>query len=190
MCGASPRRTIQHGTVNEYSNYGCRCDLCREAQHQANVLKMRGHCPRCGSPAWNVTRGQDEHVCSNCRREIQFKQRKPLVHGTPYAYRQGCRCEPCRLESNADRNRRRKEQAARGDIQHGGTTGYSLGCRCDACKEANTVYRRKIRAAKRGETLPAVSPTPELAVVVPTFAERGEGTSLVEVVTQLMKGSE
>ena len=24
-------RVIRHGTVNEYNNYGCRCDRCRDA---------------------------------------------------------------------------------------------------------------------------------------------------------------
>lgn len=27
------RHVIKHGTVNEYSNYGCRCEECRKAHH-------------------------------------------------------------------------------------------------------------------------------------------------------------
>lgn len=33
--------------------------------------------------------------------------------------------------------------------RHGSTTGYGLGCRCRHCKNAETLYRRKFRAAKR-----------------------------------------
>jgi hypothetical protein len=25
------KRVVRHGTVNEYNNYGCRCDRCRDA---------------------------------------------------------------------------------------------------------------------------------------------------------------
>jgi hypothetical protein len=36
-------RVEKHGTTSEYSNYGCRCDACREANRAAHADYMKRH---------------------------------------------------------------------------------------------------------------------------------------------------
>lgn len=37
----------------------------------------------------------------------------------------------------------------RGNWKHGSITGYHKGCRCDLCKEAQSLYKKSLRARKR-----------------------------------------
>lgn len=77
------------------------------------------------------------------------------THGTIYAYRKGCRCDPC-VQENYRRNARWRVRASGQPIPesaHGTANGYKVyGCRCDRCKQARkddaavaTEKRRRLR---------------------------------------------
>jgi hypothetical protein len=40
--GTKPRTGLVHGTCNAYQYYGCRCDLCKTAKHEAYKAKRNG----------------------------------------------------------------------------------------------------------------------------------------------------
>lgn len=72
---------VEHGTVNSYSNYQCRCESCTEAM-RVYAAKMREG--RAG------------------------KDVPDRAHGTPGGYTNyGCRCVPCK-QANKDYYRERK----------------------------------------------------------------------------------
>ena len=79
----------RHGTLNGYSNLGCRCDSCRVAHTRyCAEAKLR-----------RFARGCPEHL-----------------HGTPGGYgNYGCRCRDCTTawtdEHRARRQRRQREDA-------------------------------------------------------------------------------
>lgn len=61
-----------------------------------------------------------------------------MEHGTRFAYKHGCRCEPCiqwkANSKNEKRKRWAKERLAKGDVSHGTSTCYSMcECRCEPC---------------------------------------------------------
>ena len=65
------RKEVAHGTANAYSNHGCRCDACREAN--------------------------TKHVDSWRKRYPDHVPKTEIVHGTPYAYEsRQCRCDSCK----------------------------------------------------------------------------------------------
>jgi hypothetical protein len=79
-------------------------------------------------------------------------------HGTPWSFRNGCRCDDCRQASlgyyRACRARKRAELGLPPFVRFPGRTcglrsTYVHGCRCDDCRRAETTYRRKYRARKR-----------------------------------------
>lgn len=87
------RHVTAHGTVNEYSNYGCRCDACRKAASDYQRKLMAAPCASCGKPVYG--RFRPGAVCRECdadRRRIPF----PEAHGTNAGWRRGCRCDACR----------------------------------------------------------------------------------------------
>jgi hypothetical protein len=75
----------RHGTLNGYTNLGCRCDRCR----QANTIACR---PR--QEAWRRRRGI-------------MPRKLGRTHGLRSTYNAGCRCEPCRGAEREYRTRRR-----------------------------------------------------------------------------------
>lgn len=108
---ANRPRDPRHGTPNGYSNLGCRCRRCREAQTE--YLRARGigpyrtdPCPECGNPKTPVSaRCRD---CENAEREAP--------HGTESRYSR-CGCEECRAA--AAEARRERRHAARVPCSHG-----------------------------------------------------------------------
>lgn len=81
-------REPKHGTVSEYNNHGCRCDLCREA----NKSYRRA-------------------------RRLSYKENKNRIprHGTRNEYSNyGCRCEECRKAYSDIQKRHKESRRARG----------------------------------------------------------------------------
>lgn len=120
-----------HGSYSTYSNHGCRCDPCREANR---AYRKRNRARAC----------VDLHDV--CPHEIEHGKVTSYVH-------HGCRCELCTEARNAYQralHRRRKQKAAtaRGrrklDIPHGTPWGRQLwGCPCRPCRVASAVYNRE-----------------------------------------------
>ena len=108
----NPPHVAQHGTMNEYGNYGCRCDECRTAASEYQRERCAGPCKGgCGRTVWAKHRSG---FCSWCSKD---DVRKPLVHGTSNGYlKKGCRCAECRAWSARVRREYRRthpEQAER-----------------------------------------------------------------------------
>lgn len=68
------------------------------------------------------------------------------AHGTPNAYKRGCRCEACR-SANTQRTREAREQrrlrlvggqVSADQISHGRSAYTNWGCRCETCVSAHT----------------------------------------------------
>lgn len=85
-----PPHEVQHGTWNEYHNYGCRCELCRAAWRDNHRERMH----RLG-----IFRPRSEYLA-----EVRSNL-KPC--GTTASYARGCRCADCRKASAAERRRSR-----------------------------------------------------------------------------------
>src|SRR5690348_7538978 len=91
-------RDRRHGTMNAYSNLGCRCDRCRRAQREWYMQNHAIPCYRCGAMIY--THGTkhraalDERggLCGRCYAETT----RIDVHGTEFLYTRGCRCAACR----------------------------------------------------------------------------------------------
>lgn len=84
--------THWHGTINGYSNYGCRCILCTEA----NNVAVR---------SWRSRRGR------MAVHGPRFPYTRKPRHGTRSEYvHYRCRCDDCR---QAERDYRRSYRAAR-----------------------------------------------------------------------------
>lgn len=201
------RRTVKHGTQNEYQNYGCRCDACKAAGSKYNASKLLGQCPRCGDPMWNVQRGREKSICQNC--EIERKQKMNLKHGTLSMYgRHKCRCDKCRAVSAASqrdyrrrkiaedaegframeaakRRRRKRRQLGIVDID-------------EIMAEVEEVLQKleKVEEERVVEALDTLKPSVFVPTIngngapseVPSFESRGEGKNLIEVVHQLLEG--
>ena len=63
----------RHGTTNGYSNLGCRCDECREANRLGHAKYMA---------------------------QVRAEGRILGEHGSRLAYDSGCRCDKCRTVHN------------------------------------------------------------------------------------------
>ena len=94
----------QHGTVNEYGNYGCRCDECKSAMADYQRTRATVQCPNCGQPMW--ARWRNTKLCRSCDHAARHT---PLDkwHGTETGYKRGCRCDECRATATARRRERR-----------------------------------------------------------------------------------
>lgn len=77
-------------------------------------------------------------------KKVDFRYNKSgdrvaLRHGTPTAYRYGCRCDVCR-DSYREQSRKARERRLSRPIPdhvHGTWNGYSnYSCRCELCLEA------------------------------------------------------
>lgn len=91
----------QHGTNNEYANYGCRCAACRAAASQYQAQRKRTvPCSVCGKVIW---RHNKSGKCTSCVQLIPIEER----HGTETGYSKGCRCSACRGAAAEARRRRR-----------------------------------------------------------------------------------
>lgn len=80
------------------------------------------------------------------------------THGLVATYRDGCRCDDCRVAANLKRalqRRARREQIEREGIPEAiphGRTGYAnWGCRCGVCKAASAEIYQRRRNAPREE---------------------------------------
>jgi hypothetical protein len=100
------RNDPRHGTMNGYSNHGCRCNGCRIA----NTAYYRAHrqggyrqdaCPTCGKPKRVIAR--QCRGCENAEREAP--------HGTESRY-QRCWCDECRQAASDARRRRRPSKSS------------------------------------------------------------------------------
>lgn len=96
---------VQHGTYNEYQNYGCRCDLCRAAMAKYQRDLQAAPCPGCGRTIYG--RYRPGSLCRRCRAEARTIPIEEL-HGTETGYSRGCRCEQCRAAVAAARRARRE----------------------------------------------------------------------------------
>jgi Sigma-70, region 4 len=75
---------------------------------------------------------------------LKFAPASPL-HGTPYRYGRGCRCEKCSKAVRQQRLRRYQQEPP----QHGTESAYSnWGCRCDPCRAAGSKANRRHRLAR------------------------------------------
>lgn len=99
-------RVPQHGTANEYGNYGCRCDACKKAHSEVMAAYNKRPCPVCGRPAWNRYHNR---LCRSC---AVAARTKPIVHGTETGYKKGCKCADCRGAAATSRRIRRRRQTA------------------------------------------------------------------------------
>lgn len=120
--GKRPPRVV-HGTTSAWQWYGCRCEICTESKR---VYKAEEHARRMERA--NITN----------------------PHGTAAAYRQGCKCQACRIAVatlGRDRN-----HATRGDATHHGEEWT----REDALVAFDTSLSIKERAAILGRTYAAV----------------------------------
>ncbi len=93
-----------HGTVNEYNNYGCRCEACKKVASEYMVPRMKKPCPSCGERSSYKYR--ETALCRQCWAAsitIPIEQR----HGTEVGYSKGCRCDECRGASAKARRERR-----------------------------------------------------------------------------------
>ncbi len=93
---------VQHGTVNEYMNFGCRCDECRAAVSDYQRQASSAPCPTCGRSHYG--RYRPGSLCRDC---YVAKTRENLVHGTESGYKRGCRCAECKEAGNRARRERR-----------------------------------------------------------------------------------
>jgi hypothetical protein len=102
------RHVVEHGTYNEYQNYGCRCARCKKAasdyQRARSVVPCRGGC---GRNVWLLNgHGRNRSgFCPSCSGRL----RRTAEHGTESRYNGGCRCAACRAAANAARNSRRRK---------------------------------------------------------------------------------
>ncbi len=102
---------IEHGTYNEYHNYGCRCDACRVAAVEYQRQASAASCIDCGAPVWGrfpsrVGNGRCR-ACDVERRTTSLDE----LHGTETGYSRGCKCAECRAAASAARRRRRLANA-------------------------------------------------------------------------------
>jgi hypothetical protein len=117
------RKAQQHGTIAKYTNDGCRCEPCCEANrtYQREYKRLQ-------------------------RVKAGITPRQPAKHGSIAKYASGCRCKKCR---EAHRTYHREWRAKAGmtpritTVQHGSRTMYKSGCRCEICVEANRTYQLK-----------------------------------------------
>ncbi len=81
-----PRTHPEHGCDAGYAR-GCRCDECRaaHAEYERERGRARRQAAEAGKPAYSP----------------EPDRWRPLVHGTPDAWRRNCRCGPCR-QAHAD----------------------------------------------------------------------------------------
>lgn len=88
----------RHGTANGYNNLKCRCDRCRQA--------WADYCWRSGwQTRYNRKKGHRPIEVYNAERAAR--------HGTATMYKNGCRCDGCRLASaDAKRAWRKKNPEA------------------------------------------------------------------------------
>ena len=98
---------VKHGTVNEYGNFKCRCDLCREAwsiyMKKMHSVPCRSRCGRLAS------KYSKTGLCRKCEAKAR-RDAYPIAHGTESGYNRGCKCRPCMDAAAAARRRRRREK--------------------------------------------------------------------------------
>lgn len=105
-----PNRKPKHGTVNEYSYYGCRCRLCKDA----NNTYLRDYHKRTGSSRQqrrringceDITEAEciallksQNNKCAICRKEIQWPSKYTHVdHDHETGKVRGILCRSCNL---------------------------------------------------------------------------------------------
>jgi hypothetical protein len=90
--GKAGKPLPEHGSINRYKGYGCRCGRCRTANTERMMEYMAFYASRCG-------------VGPNGRAYSPDAKR----HGTLTSFGYyGCRCDPCR-EAKAESDHRKIE---------------------------------------------------------------------------------
>ena len=95
------RHVVQHGTVNEYQNYGCRCEPCHNAAMEYEWQRRQTTCSECGKAIWTEGHRPMSGLCRACYGLTQ----RINEHGSNGMYKRGCRCAKCR--GHAAENKRR-----------------------------------------------------------------------------------
>lgn len=147
-----------HGTAGGYTNHGCKCDDCRNAQKAYINKTCPSDCQHHDDSEWHGTRqGYKYHKCrcSLCENSQGAKGRKNCADGcvhtadakwhggrTGYRYHQ-CRCEKCATGYKASRVGRPNhcnDSCVHTGLEdwHGSNSGYNWHfCRCDLCRNAS-----------------------------------------------------
>lgn len=70
-----------------------------------------------------------------------------VTHGNAYRYKQGCRCDECRL-ANTVRHRkhraRRRQRDVPAGVEHGAAAASNWGCKCAVCRDAVAERNRQL----------------------------------------------
>jgi hypothetical protein len=103
------QRKFPHGTVNGYTNLGCRCEKCRAAWARAHKDYLDRH------PEQREKARQRERVRRGRPAEMPWRAKPRAVHGEASGWRKHKRehtnfCGPCR---KVDASRRRDIDARR-----------------------------------------------------------------------------
>jgi hypothetical protein len=138
---------VTHGTVNEYANYGCRCEKCRAAYSEYQGERRRhqiesgayGVCERCGE---SLRHPETKHLCRPC----YDATRPEAPHGSESRYER-CDCDECREAAAGARKARRHREAGHcencgGPRRSKGRPGADSGL----CRECWIESRRKVAA--------------------------------------------
>lgn len=132
--GRADPSLIPHGTPGGWTNWGCRCDQCREARkaslqryaeaHRDEIRRKQSEydkkswaasrpvrCPDCDGE-WSI-RTDGRRYCPPCSHARSVCPQVP-EHGTRARYDRGCRCEPCKqaLMASVDVERQRAYAAS------------------------------------------------------------------------------
>ena len=144
--------SARHGTATGYSNWGCRCEPCGEAQAGPADL-YRARRKEAGAPC-----GCDGADCRLAPASAR--------HGTTNGRTNwNCRCERCRAVGREDARRWRATSREDGppcdcggrlcrltkrSKRHGTPGGHSnWGCRCVRCRAAHAAARRDYQRRRK-----------------------------------------
>lgn len=162
----------RHGTVNGYSNLGCRCEICRRANTEAQRRRRERPDVRAADTAKRKARyalKRAERIASGWvppedrppPEEPEPRELRPC--GTYAGWHRHRRagedpCEGCeeakraynRTQSYARQGAREREPLAPDDPRHGTMNAYNnYRCRCDACRQENAFRSAERRNRQR-----------------------------------------
>lgn len=162
----------EHGTRSRYSYYGCRCDLCKQAQREQHEQWKKSASAEHGTLK-NYNLGCR---CAACVEARKIARRAPKKTRTPQhgksGYERGCRCEAC---SEALLGPKRKglvlEPCGTNAAWARNTKLASQGQGCGPCADC-------IEAHRQYKLKPHIHPTPKCGCAECKEARKDEhGTS-------------